>query len=76
MNMRKTLVALAVLAGGAILGSLATPAPAEAQGWHHRHHHYGYGYRPVRRCWTEIRTVRVHTRYGIRWRERPVTICR
>lgn len=80
MALRRYTIALAAVVVAMIFGSLSAVTPASAQGWYRHHHprHYGYvyGYRGPRHCWTEIRTVRVQTRWGIRWRERPVRICR
>lgn len=80
MAPRRYLVALAALIATVVVGSLGAVTPASAQGWHYqRHHHrpgYFYSYGPPRRCWTEVRTVRVETRYGWRWRERPIRVCR
>lgn len=87
MKLARVLLGLAAAAGIAGTAALVDAAPAAAQ-WgphHHRHyrpHHVGPGFffvppRVVRRhCWTEYRMVRVETRWGWRWRERPVRICR
>jgi hypothetical protein len=73
----------------AITGAVLFTAPTEARPYHHHHHGwygpgwYGAGpYGPHRvhrwypRCWTEWRSVRIRTEYGVVWRERPVRRCR
>lgn len=55
-------------------------------GWHrpYRHDHHGWRHGPrtwgwygARRCWTEVRTIRIHTRHhGWVWRDRLVRHCR
>ena len=79
MTFGRLTIALAALAGALAFGSFTTAGTAEAHGWRHHHRpHYGYsyGYRYEPSCWTEWRKVRVHTRYGWRWRDRRVTLCR
>lgn len=81
MKIHRLTIALAAVIATAVFGVLTAVSPAEAQHWRHRHHHhpgpgYYFSYRTAPECWTELRTVRVHTRHGWRLRERPVRICR
>ncbi|TBW36292.1 hypothetical protein EYW49_14400 [Siculibacillus lacustris] len=85
--MRKSMLSAAAAVLLAVVGTALLAAPASAQPyWRHHHHHYGWGgpmvgsglwlYAPRPRCWTEVRTVRVHTRHGWVLRDRAVRYCR